>query len=469
MLGGVKRMIKWLVVLGALAALAALGFHYFGKDDVATGCRTVSPQKGDYIEKVQATGTLEPTELVDVGAQMSGIIMSFGQDADGKAIDYGSDVKEGQLLAVIDDTFVNLDIRRLEAGVQQAEASIAVAEANINQAQANYNKAKRDRDRVEKLGPGDALSQTSYDEYVSTEEAAAASLVSAKASLEEAKASRASAEAQLDYEKENIKYVQITSPVNGTVIVRQVSVGQTVVSNMSASSLFLIARDLTKMQIWASVNEADIAKVSKGQEVRYTVDALPNETFTGVVNKIRLNATMSSNVVTYIVEIDIENPNRKLLPYLSANVDFIVKEMKGVEMVSNDVFSFMPDAPPSEGGPKPVPMNPEAAEAPHDEGIVTVWRLEGKDRLTPLRVKRGDDDGTKSVITLADGSPLPEGIRLVAGSYQITSAEHSDSSEKSQNLFGPERPKRRERSTGGGEAKDAQRGAGANRQGPPPM
>ncbi len=460
MISGVNGSIKWLASVVIPVALGAAVYYYFDDDEVIVNYRTVSPQRGDYTEKVQATGTLEPTELVDVGAQMSGIIMSFGKDDDGKVIDYGSDVKEGQLLAVIDDTFVNLDIRRLEAGVQQAEASIAVAEAKINQAQANYNKAKRDRDRVEKLGPGDALSQTSYDEYVSTEEAAAASLVSAQASLEEAKASRASAQAQLDYEKENIKYVQITSPVNGTIIVRQVSVGQTVVSNMSASSLFLIARDLTKMQIWASVNEADIAKVSKGQAVHYTVDALPNETFTGVVNKIRLNATMSSNVVTYIVEIDIENPDRRLLPYLSANVDFIVKEHKNVSMVSNDVFSFTPvDLPPAP---------PSRPDGKGDEKTVTVWKLEGKDQLVPLRVKRGDDDGTKSVISMEDGSPLPEGVRLVAGTYRVGNEKQADSN-KSQNLFGPNPPKRRERSTGGADAKTPQRGSGANRQGPPPM
>ncbi len=451
-------MVKWLVV--ALVCVGAwLAWSHFMKDDrKQMAFRTVALQQGDFVDKVQATGTLEPQELVDVGAQMSGIITSFGKDDDGRSIDYGSDVKQGQLLAVIDDTFVNLDIRRLEANVLQAKASIARSEASIKQAEATYRQAKRDRDRAEKLGAGDALSQASFDQYVSSEESAAAALVSAQAALEEAKASYASATAQLDREKENIKYVQITSPVDGTVIVRQVNVGQTVVSNMSASSLFLIARDLRKMQIWASVNEADIAKVRKGQKVRYTVEALPEETFTGVVNKIRLNATMTSNVVTYIVEIDIENPERKLLPYMSANVDFIVKEETNVQMVPNEVFQFTP--PPAvvdtaAPAPDAVAQSPNAA---------TVWKKSVEGKVAPVLVLRGDDDGTKSVVSGLDGSPLPEGLRLVSGMSELT---ESEAAEGSKNLFGMTPPKRRPRSTGEADGKSAPRGEGSRRQGPP--
>ena len=256
--------------------------------------------RGDFVNKVQATGTLEPQELVDVGAQVTGEIKEFGTDLRGKRVDYGSEVKAGQLLARIDDTLVELDIKRAEASVAQAKAQIlsaaaavAQAEAGIAQAEANKNRAERDMQRAEKLGVGEALSQMEYDQYVNAAESTAAALQSARAQLNTAQAQQANAEAalrgaqtQLTRELRNRDYTRITTPVDGTIVVRQVNVGQTVVSSMNATTLFLVARDLTHMQIWASVNEADIAKVHPGQEVRYTVDALPNETFTGVVNKM---------------------------------------------------------------------------------------------------------------------------------------------------------------------------------------
>lgn len=463
MSGGIQKTVKWLVAASVVAGAWLTWSHFMKDDEKRLSFRTAVVQKGDFIDKVQATGTLEPQELVDVGAQTSGIITSFGKDDEGRSIDYGSDVKQGQLLAVIDDTFVNLDIRKLDANVLQAKAAIARSEASIKQAEAAYKQARRDRDRAEKLGAGDALSQASYDQYISAEESAAAALVSAKASLEEARASYASASAQLDREKENLKYVRITSPVDGTVIVRQVNVGQTVVSNMSASSLFLIARDLRKMQIWASVNEADIAKVRQGQAVRYTVEALPEETFTGVVNKIRLNATMTSNVVTYIVEIDIENPERKLLPYMSANVDFIVKEDRNMQMVPNEVFQFTP--PPSAIDAAAFPAQGE----PRPENAATVWKKSREDKVAPLLVLRGDDDGTKSVVSALDGSPLPEGLRLVGGMTETVEGE--EAAEGGKNLFGMTPPKRRARSTGeaAGKSTPPVPGEGAKRQGPPHM
>lgn len=468
MSGGVQTTFKWLAAVVVCAGVYLAWQHWFQSGPKSVAFRTATVQRGDFIDKVQATGTLEPEELIDVGAQMSGIITSFGKDENGKSIDYGSDVKQGQLLAVIDDTFVNLDIRKLEANVLQAKAAIARAEANIEQAQATWKQAKRDRDRAEKLGAGDALSQASFDQYISAEEAAAAALVSAKASLEEARASYASATAQLDREKENIKYVQITSPVDGTVIVRQVNVGQTVVSNMSASSLFLIARDLRRMQIWASVNEADITKVRKGQLVRYTVEGLP-DVFEGVVNKIRLNATMTSNVVTYIVEIDIENPNRKLLPYMSANVDFVVKEDKGVCLVPNEVFSFMP--PPAIVDATAAPETPAGRLPAH---AATVWKRSGEGKVAPLLVLRGDDDGTRSVVTALDGGALPDGLELVSGIFELSEGEEAAAGSK--NLFGMNPPKRRSRSTGEeaaaapGSGKNAPaNSSGKDRHGPPPM
>lgn len=485
----VKPIFKWGAIVVICAGGGAAWYLNADSAEKMVQYRTTTVTKGDFVNKVQATGTLEPQELVDVGAQVTGEIKEFGTDVNGNRVDYGSEVKAGQLLARIDDTIVELDIKRAEASVAQAkaqilsaDASLVQAKANIAQATANKNKADRDLKRAKKLGVGDALSQMDYDQYVTAAEGAAANLESALAQLNTAEAQQASAaaqlqsaEAQLQSELRNRDYTRITTPVDGTIVVRQVNVGQTVVSSMNATTLFLVARDLSKMQIWASVNEADIAKVKPGQEVRYTVDALPNETFKGTVNKIRPNATMSSNVVTYIVEVDIDNPDRKLLPYMSADASFIVREIKDVLQVPDAAFDFRPapemvseehrgrrPARPAEGEELPAGVNPSNDETGGERALV--WKKDG-DKLVPIRVIKGLSDGTRTVVTPAAGETLKEGDELVTGISEITAATKPTAGNSP---FGMKRPERRQRGTGGAEAKPGQNPA-AGRQGPPHM
>ncbi len=428
--------------------------------------------RGDFVSKVQATGTLEPQELVDVGAQVTGEIEEFGTDVNGNRVDYGSEVKAGQLLARIDDTIVELDIKRAEASVAQARAQILTARANISQAEVNKRKADRDLERARQLGVGDALSQMDYDQYLTQAENAAASLESAQAQMANAEAQLQSAEAMLESELRNRDYTRITTPVDGTIVVRQVNVGQTVVSNMSATTLFLVARDLSKMQIWASVNEADIAKVRPGQEVRYTVDALPGESFTGVVNKIRPNATMSSNVVTYIVEVDIENPERRLLPYMSANANFIVREIKDCLLVPDAAFDFRPSREQIDPSVAELPRRPRPsrAEGPEGEGAAEaparaegsaegepamVWVQRGQ-YVVPVRVLRGESDGTRSIVTPLAGESLEPGTDLVTGVSMVGGAAAGPRGGQQGGLFGMNGPRRRPRGAGGVEAKPGQ-------------
>ena len=466
----VKTIYKVLIVVAVAALAVGAWFAFSDKKEGQVQLLTVGVERGDFVNKVQATGTLEPQELVDVGAQVTGEIKEFGVDVNGKRVDYGSEVKAGQLLARIDDTLVELNIKRAEASVAQAKAqilsaaaSVTQAKASIAQAQANTNKADRDLARAKKLGVGVALSQMDYDQYVTAAESSAASLESAKAQLNTAEAQQASAaaqlqssQAQLESEMRNRDYTRITTPVDGTIVVRQVNVGQTVVSSMNATTLFLVARDLAHMQIWASVNEADIAKVHPGQEVRYTVDALPNETFTGKVNKIRPNATMSSNVVTYIVEVDIENPERRLMPYMSANANFIVEEIKDCLMVPDNVFDFRP-------APELI-----VGELPRrEEGVSLIWKAVG-DKVAPVQVKRGIGNGTRTVISPLHEGALTDESQIVYGVSMQTRGGAAQGSNGQNNLFGMNRPQRRQRSTGGAEAKAGQT-PDNSRPGPPPM
>ncbi|MFR4416108.1 MAG: efflux RND transporter periplasmic adaptor subunit [Akkermansia sp.] len=296
-----KGFIKLIIVIAVLGGIWFAWEQWKGNEAIQVDYQTEPLEKGDLMITIEATGVTEPDELVDVGAQVSGIIMEFGKDMNGKVVDYSSPVKAGQMLAEIDKLPVQLDVQRAEASKAQAIAGIARAKADIQQAKAKHQQARLDRERAEKLGPGDALSKSSYDQYIADEETARANVAVAEASLQEAEASLKQAEAALKKEMRNLEYTTIKSPVDGVVVKRLVNIGQTVVSSMSASSLFYIATDLSKLKIWAAVNEADIGSIRKGQEVLFTVDAFAGRKFKGTVDKIRLDATMTSNVVTYIV------------------------------------------------------------------------------------------------------------------------------------------------------------------------
>ena len=338
-----KGFIKLIIVIAVLGGIWFAWEQWKGNEAIQVDYQTEPLEKGDLMITIDATGVTEPDELVDVGAQVSGIIMEFGKDLDGKVVDYSSPVKAGQMLAEIDKLPVQLDVQRAEASKAQAIAGIARAKADIQQAKAKHQQARLDRERAEKLGPGDALSKSSYDQYIADEETARANVAVAEASLQEAEASLKQAEAALKKEMRNLEYTTIQSPVDGVVVKRLVNIGQTVVSSMSASSLFYIATDLSKLKIWAAVNEADIGSIRKGQEVLFTVDAFSGRKFKGTVDKIRLDATMTSNVVTYIVDIDVPNPDKLLIPYLTANVQFVVEDIRDAFLVSNAALRFRPE------------------------------------------------------------------------------------------------------------------------------
>ena len=305
--------------------------------------------KGEVVQTVSATGTIEPEELVDIGAQVSGKILSFGTGLDGETLDYCSTVTNGMLLAKIDDVTYVADLNVARAQLRRAEASVTVASAQLVQADVSRNQAKREWERAQKIGVGPALSQTAYEKYRSDFENAEAAVSVSAAQLKQAEASVVEAKASVEKAERNLSYCEIVSSVDGVVIDRRVNVGQTVVSSMSASSLFLVARDLSRVQIWVAVNEADIGAIRPGGKVTFTVDTFPGRTFTGVVKRIRLNATVTSNVVTYTVEVDTDNSDRALLPYLTANVLFETARADGGLVVPAKALRFAPPGETNDG------------------------------------------------------------------------------------------------------------------------
>jgi HlyD family secretion protein len=337
-----KRVLTLLVIVGIAAACAA---WYFGRSTAqASTLRTAAIRRDDLVSSISATGTVEPEELIDIGAQVAGRILKFGTDSNGKSIDYGSHVEQGMLLAEIDRSIYEADMAQAQATMAAAQAGVKRAEADLQQSKAKLFQAERDWKRAEALGPSDALAQASYDAYRSAYDVAQANVSVGDAAVTQAKAEVDQADGTIKRVQRNLDYTTIASPVKGVVIDRRVNIGQTVVSSLNAPSLFLIATDLSHMQVWVAVNEADVGKIHPGQPVTFIVDAFPGETFRGQVNKVRLNAAMTQNVVTYTVEVETDNSSGKLLPYLTANVKFEVDRHDDVLVVPNPALRWQPRA-----------------------------------------------------------------------------------------------------------------------------
>jgi HlyD family secretion protein len=397
-------------------------------EDDAVAYQTALLTRGDVVQTISATGTVEPEEVIDVGAQVAGQIVSFGKDVDGHAVDYGSHVAEGTVLARIDDSLYTAEEASAEAQVQAAQAGLQRAEADLKQYKAKLNQADRDWQRAKKLGTSEALSKSSYDAYLSAYESAKANVGVGRAAILQAKAGLVQARAVLRRAQRNLGYCTIKSPVNGVIIDRRVNIGQTVVSSLNAPSLFLIAKDLTRMQVWVAVNEADIGKIHPGQAVTFTVDAFPGETFRGTVGKVRLNASMTQNVVIYTVEVITENKEGRLLPYLSANVQFELRHLDNVLRVPEAALRWTPpadqiapqyrnDAQQADDavqGAGRENRSPAASEATADpRRLRTLWTPDGA-YVRPISVRVGISDGTVAAVSgddLADGMPVVTGIR----------------------------------------------------------
>jgi len=441
----IKKAVIAIVVLATAAVVG--GWYLSPRGERAIAYRTAQVTRGNLLVAISATGTVEPEEVIDVGAQVAGQILSFGRDADAKPVDYGSKVTEGTVLAKIDESLYTAEAAQAEAQVKAARANLQRAEADLQQLNAKLHQAQR----AKKLGPSQALAEASYDAYQAAYQTAVANVAIGNAAILQAEAGLDQAQAVLWRAQRNLGYCTITSPVSGVIIDRRVNIGQTVVASLNAPSLFLIAKDLTRMQVWVAVNEADIGKIQQGQPVTFTVDAFPGETFQGQVGKIRLNASMTQNVVTYTVEIVTDNRSGRLLPYLSANVQFELNRRSDVLLVPTAALRWQPsreqiapqfqealaanaerqDA--SEGtrpGPTLSKTEPSRGDAAQ-RGIL--WIPDGE-QVRPLRARLGLTDGG---MTEVEGEQLAEGLEIVTG-LQSQAAEGSDTT----NPFAPKIPRR---------------------------
>ena len=409
-----------LVVAGLVVIAGAGAWWMWSHRDSAPAFRTAAVKRGDIVAEISATGTVEPEQVVNVGAQVTGIIKAFGQDVHDHFVNYGSAVKAGGVVALIDDTLYVAAVQIDKAQVQQAIATLANAKANVPQMKAKLVDAEADWRRAQVLGPSKALAPTAYDLFKANYETAKSNLAMAAVAVDLAAAGVAQAKATLKKDEDNLAYCTVKSPVEGVVIDRRVNIGQTIVSSMSTSSLFLIAKDLKRIQVWASVNEADIGKIHEGQAVTFTVDAFGDQVFRGVVNKIRLNATMSQNVVTYTVEVNHDNSDGKLLPYLTTNLQFEIGRRQNVLLVPNAALRWSPR--PGQIAHKSGPASHTPAGRPAGEHEVvaesgapqthgTLWVAQGE-FVRPVHVHVGLSDG---MLTEASGEGISEGLQVVTG------------------------------------------------------
>ena len=350
-----NRWKKRLVVVAAILVLASGGgFFAFRMIDANGGdqkFRKVKIERGEIASAVTATGTINPVVNVLVGSQVSGTIKALYAD-------FNSQVKENQVIAQIDPAIFQAQVEQGRANLLSARANLINIQANLTNAQANLVKAEvavqdtkrtldRNKELVERKVVAQATldtAQANYDSAVAQKDSNKAQIESAKAQIEQAKAQIEQARASLKVSETNLNYTTIRSPVNGTVISRNVDVGQTVAASLQAPTLFTIAKDLTQMQVDSNISEADVGRIAVGQDSTFTVDAYPERTFRGKVSEVR-NAPMTvQNVVTYDVVIQVDNKDLKLKPGMTANVSVLIAHKEGVLKIPNAALRFQPQS-----------------------------------------------------------------------------------------------------------------------------
>lgn len=527
-----RKHLGLIIWIFAIAVIGGGVFYFYQRATALPerSYRTAPVKRGSLVASISATGTVEPEEVVDIGAQVAGRINSFGMDKAGKQIDYGSSVEADMVLAQIDASLYESDLAQAKAqlevdtaGVAKARADLETSKAKFEQAksdsetlkakldqansdltqfnakvdqtksdlqqfQAKYEQAQRDWARAQKLGPSDALSQEAYDAFKGVFEAAQAGVSSAKSMILQADANAVSqksviaqAKAAIESQKsviaqasaailssdaaikqaqgtvahdvasvsraqQNVDYCTIKSPVKGVIIDRRVNIGQTVVSSLNAPSLFLLAKDLNRMQVWVSMNEADIGNIKPGQPVTFTIDAFAGRVFKGSVRKVRLNATMTQNVVTYTVEVETDNSSGTLLPYMTANAQFEVARRDDVLLVPNAALRYIPK--PDEiapdvvqdeeekprgrahsGSEDPATVKAETtaksdtpekpAHVKSGMGRGKVWIKDGT-FVRPIRIRTGITDGANTEVK---SDELTEETQVVVGRQSQSSAD----------------------------------------------
>jgi HlyD family secretion protein len=468
-----RNVALFVFAAAGIAAGVRASWHWYNESAKEPLFRTDHPTRGSLVATIIATGTIEPEEVIDVGAQVAGQILSFGQDPSDpkRTIDYGSPVEQGTVLARIDESLYAPEVVIARADLGLFKADVRRAESELVQMRSNLRHEERDWERAQRLKAANTISQNDFDAAQNAWETAKAAISAAEANLEKTKRAVEKASGTLAKAEKNLGYCVIKSPVKGIIIDRRVNVGQTVVSSLNAPSLFLIAKDLRRLQVWVSVNESDIGNIYPGQHATFTVDAYPADAFHGTVGQIRLNATMTQNVVTYTVVVNVDTEdgkldpyasagppqgtrNRrdvpagdKLLPYLTANLQFKVDERTDALLVPNAALHYRPQlalvAPEHralyEQGLRRATTEEGASEpsTKRRHTRATIWVPDG-DCVRPIKVRIGLTDGLMTEVVEVIKDQLTPETEIVTG--ENDSAVNRDGTV---NPFGPRSSKKK--------------------------
>jgi len=395
-----KKTILIILLIVLIAIL--IWFFFFRKKDQAYVVETEKPTTGYISESVTATGTIQPVDTVSVGTQVSGTIATLFAD-------FNSTVKKGQLLAELDKTL-------FEATVEQTKANLAQAQSNLSYQESNFNRQKQ-------LYATGSISKADYELALN--------------SYNTAKANVNNIIAQLKSAQKNLSFTEIYSPMDGVVLNRNVSIGQTVAASFNTPTLFVIAKDITKMQVQADVDEADIGNVKESQRTTFTVDAYLDDIFDGTVKEIRLQPTTTSNVVTYTTIIDASNDNKKLMPGMTANIIIYTKEIKNALLVSAEALKFMPTQDMAQQF-EIKPLRSENQDKKNQDSVesTSIW-VEADNKLVEKKIKTGLNNNTQ--VEVLEG--LTPSDQVVTKVEQASAAE----TEAASSPFMPKRPSRKKK------------------------
>jgi HlyD family secretion protein len=428
-----KTKSKWLVLASLVVVIGLVAAFGLNRSSQVQHF-TAKVERGEIDDVVEATGTINAVITVQVGSQVSGTIAKLN-------VDFNSRVHKGDIVALIDPALFEGALLQATADLENAKANLAAAKANLEKAKAGAVQTKADYDRTAALFKNGVMSQQQLDLAKANFDSANAAVNGAVANVTQAEAQVTQKAAAVTVAQTNLNYTVIRSPIDGTVVARNVDVGQTVAASLQAPTIFTIAQDLKKMWVYAKTDESDVGNIKVGKPVTFKVDAFPKDTFRGVVSQVRMNATMVQSVVTYDTIIEFANPDLKLFPGMTAYVTIPVATAKNVVKVPNTALRYKPPMPAEqiiatykqygiEGGERTgkgdgVVTGVEAAaltgsgavRAPKPDTAV-VWKIHPDNTLEPVKVSIGITDHAYTEVAAVVQGELKPGddviIRSVA-------------------------------------------------------
>jgi HlyD family secretion protein len=427
-----KSKLKWIAIAAVVIVAAVFGyFRFTGSSQIQNF--TAKVERGSVDDVVEATGTINPIVTVLVGSQVSGTIAELRAD-------FNSRVHKGDVVAIIDPALFRGALMEAKSDLANSKANLVAARANLEKLNAALVQTKADYDRAVGLNKGGVLSQQQLDVAKSNFDSANAAVNAAVANITQAEAQVQQKEAAVSVAQTNLDYTIIRSPIDGTVVARNVDLGQTVAASFSAPTIFTIAKDLKTMWVYTKTDESDVGSIPMGKPITFKVDAFPKETFRGVVKQVRMNPTMVQSVVTYDTIIEFSNPDLKLLPGMTAYVTIPLASVENVLKIPNTALRYKPPYAPEEilaiykqygidgaervqassdsvaaaATPQSTPnaAPPQPATRPKADTAV-VWKLHPDNSMEPVKVSLGITDHAYTQVTGLLKGRLNEGDELI--------------------------------------------------------